>query len=497
MAVGSFGILSLLIALLSGGANDLLDFAPTEAYWKSKNVTVTVDQLTSDIQTPHAADVSKLITTLGGGSFAEREQATTKLLAQGPAALPGLEKAAKDPDPEIANRARTLIHQIRLNAKGAEVRRLMAIRTLGERKESKALPALRALLASKEMFVADYAARAIALIENKPLPPRATPANDLKADLATLPANCAVVGQLSVHSTKSISLEDLTKNLPLPPGENRDALLTQLNDHVIQIADQIGNVRLEAITFGVADTVGPNDGFFAAVVHGQYDANAVNAYLANLSLPTQNVAGVSVISVPDAPIAFAFPSNNRALFTSSAQPEKLPIKDVVSALANPPASHPLLKQPEFAPFLASLKDDTRFWAVCKVSDSYRAAPVLQPFDTLTLLGQQQKDKLSLRIAGAGKDAAAVKSAVDEVNQGLNEAKTQIPQITRQLPAMKPLADFVQSLDCQASDKNATLTGALQGDALLSLPMMLFPVGVPQAVPVQPPPVQQQVQPNPK
>jgi hypothetical protein len=499
---GSFGILTLFLALLSGGANDLLDFASTDAYWKAKNVTVSVEQLTNDIKPPAAADLSKLIKSLGSGSYAEREEATKKLLAQGTAALADLEKGAHDPDPEVSNRSRLLTQQIRVNSKATDVRRLMAIRTLGERKEASALPALRALLTSREMFVSDYAARAIARIENKPIPPRqATEAAELKADLAMLPANCAIVGQLAVDPAKSVSLDEVLKTFPLPPGEERAELVAQLNAKVIELADQVGNVRFEGVSFGVSDNVGANEGFTAAVVHGQYDSRAVNAYLAKQGFATQTIAGVSVIS-PEADAAIAFPSDSRAILSSAASADKLPVKELLANFAKPAEVHPVLKGPEFAPFLASLKGDTRMWAVCKVSDSYRAAPVIQPFDHLTLVGREEKNKVSLRIAGSGKDPAQVKSAVDQVNQSLAEAKNQLPQAAKQIPALKPIADFAGTLQCVADGKNAELTGALDGGpgSLLSVPMMFgAPMGgnaQPVAQPPPPPaPVKQEVAPK--
>src|SRR4051812_49756963 len=160
MAVGSFGIFSILFALLSGGANDLLDFVSSDAYWKAKAVTVSMEQLTAELKTEAGADVAELIKALGAGEYAQREEAARKIIAQGPAALPGLEKAADDPDAEISSRVKNLMQQIRLNSKAGGVRRLLAIRTLGELKKPEALPLLKPLLTSKEMFVADYAARA-------------------------------------------------------------------------------------------------------------------------------------------------------------------------------------------------------------------------------------------------------------------------------------------------------------------------------------------------
>ncbi|MDB5324018.1 MAG: hypothetical protein JWN40_5649 [Phycisphaerales bacterium] len=492
MAVGSFSIFSILFALLSGGANDLLDFVSSDAYWKAKGATVSVEQLAGELKTQAGADVSELIKTLGNGDYPQREEAARKIVAQGAAALPGLEKAADDPDAEISNRARNLIQQIRLNSKANGVRRLMAIRTLGEMKKAEALPILKPLLASKEMFVADYAARAIAQIEGKAPLGRGAAAGLLKADLSLLPADCGVVGQLSLASAKIASVDEAVKTVPPQPGEDRKAVLEQMNTQVITIVDQIGNVRIESVTFGVCDTIGPNDGYFAAIVRGKYDSAAVSAFIRNMGgMPVSTVAGATVLT-PDQHMAFAFPGDDRALFVTGATPEKLPVKQILEAAAavgtKEPAPHPVLAQKEFAPFIASLNDSARLWAVCKVSDSYRGAPVIQPFDTITLLGRQEKDKLSLRIAGAGKDAAAVKSAVDQVNQGVNEAKTGLAQVVQQMPMLKPMAEFVQSIDCAADGKNATMTGTFQGDTgnLLAFPLMLFSARA-QAQPIQAPP----------
>src|SRR5213075_163124 len=126
-----------------------------------------------------------------------------KIVATGPAAIPALEKASDDPDIEVANRTKNLIQQIRTNTKAASVRKLVAIRALGEKKSREALPALQPLLNSKEPFVADYAARAIAQIEGKPLPSRRLTPENLKTDLSLLPATCSIVGQVTISSDKT------------------------------------------------------------------------------------------------------------------------------------------------------------------------------------------------------------------------------------------------------------------------------------------------------
>src|SRR5947209_16271913 len=82
----------MLMMLLGGGASDLLDLIHTDSYWKAKTVTASIEQLITD--------------------------------ASGK--VPAVEDAAAP--------------------KAANVRQLMAIRTLGEKKSAEAIAALNALL---------------------------------------------------------------------------------------------------------------------------------------------------------------------------------------------------------------------------------------------------------------------------------------------------------------------------------------------------------------
>lgn len=495
--MAGMSMFSLLFALLSGGANDLLDFVSTDAYWQAKGTVVTVDQLTAELKTPAAADVSEFIKAMGSGNFQAREEATKKIIAVGPAAIPALEKASDDPDAEIANRARSLVQQIKLNQKAGGVRKLMAIRTLGEQKKTEGLPALKALLDSKEMFVAEYAARSIALIEGKPAPARPVARDEIKADLSLLPAKCGIVAQSLFASDRVILFNDIMKSIPPQPGEDRKAMLEAMAKNVIEIADQIGNVRLESFTIGVADVVGDKDGFVVAIAHGEYDSKAVANYVRKMIPNTENVEGYDVVA-PDDHSAFAFISDNRAIAFTGASKDKLPIKEVLAnTRAKTPAPNALLAGADFAPFIAKLDDKVRAWAVCKVSDSYRQAPFIQPFDTMTLLTTQNKDGVDIRIAGEGKDAASVKGAVDMVNKGLNEARGQLPQMAQQIPMLKPVNDFVQAVKCAADGKTASLTGTFQGDPamLMAMPFMMMGARMEGGQAAPPVRVQENVQPD--
>src|SRR5439155_26161916 len=156
MAISDLSLVTLLTFLLGGvGGSGLLDYVPVEAYWEAKQVVVTPDVLLAELKpAAEPGDLGDLIAQLGAADADSREYAAAKVRALGTSALPTLRKEAESDDIEIARRARSLISEINAAVKPATVRRLMAIRTLGERKERRALELLRPLVESKEPFVA-------------------------------------------------------------------------------------------------------------------------------------------------------------------------------------------------------------------------------------------------------------------------------------------------------------------------------------------------------
>ena len=148
----------------------------------------------------------------------------------GPAALDALQRGANSDDPEAAQMARDLIKKASGSAKTGDIRRLMAIRTLGERKEKSATALLKSLADSKDLFVADYANRALDQIDGKPLKVIDHHA-DLVADLAMLPSTTGTIFQTTGLGQRGVNLDtffDLTLNIkaagaPVNPAEKQAA----------------------------------------------------------------------------------------------------------------------------------------------------------------------------------------------------------------------------------------------------------------------------------
>lgn len=168
MMMMNFGMV-FLMTMLMGGVSDVLDVIPSDEYWRIKNVQVSEASLLEELAPPPAAgDISKLVDDLGEGDAKVRDAAAAKIRAMGAGVIPQLQKATEADNPETAARARKLIADIQNGGKAQQVRKLMAIRTAGEKKLKGLLPRLTELTQSKEMFIADYAAAAVAAIEGKP-----------------------------------------------------------------------------------------------------------------------------------------------------------------------------------------------------------------------------------------------------------------------------------------------------------------------------------------
>ena len=220
-------ILFVLIMLMGGirGGNDALDAVPTETYWQIQNVKPTLEQLESDAGPDKGPqNIDKLLKDLESSEFQTRDKAKKDLAGMGPGISGQLKPAAESKDPEVAAVAADLMKQFAERGRARAIRRLMAIRTLGERKEQGADPLLKSLEDSKELFVAEYAARAAAQIEGRLLEIHDRQA-DFQHDVGLLPKSTGIVVQATGAAAEKISMAGLVDQLSaamdhpaMPPG---------------------------------------------------------------------------------------------------------------------------------------------------------------------------------------------------------------------------------------------------------------------------------------
>lgn len=474
----------VLFLALAGSGGDFLDAISTEAYWKAKGVAqVNSEFLLLQIAPPAAGDATALIKELSAGNFPQRDAAARKIAAMGPAALPALEKFTDDADPEVANRVRSLMSQIRLASKGHEVRRLMAIRTLGEQKRAEAVPELRKLLESKELFVADYARRALATIEGK-VAARGVSDEARKAianDLTLLPAKCGIAGQFDGGFWNVQPIDLMIERMPMPMGGNpqqKQQLVERLVKSAIELADQVGNIRLDGVTLGVSEDVGPQSGFVVVIARGLYDRQAIDALIGKQfaqELRAESLENQRVYRGSHDGMALFFPSNDAAVLLGGAKFEGLPLKEIVAAITTGQNPKGLATNAAMMKLIRSIAPEARVRAAAVIGENYRQAEVFRAFDEITLAATLKDKDIHIEMRGKGKDAQAVQAAVNQLNTELDKSRQHLPQIAQAMPQMKPLVDFVQSIKCTAEGTSASMTAKLNGDgnAWLAMPAMLF------------------------
>ena len=416
----AMGWLEIVLILASGGplGNELLDYVDSQAYWKIKGVSVSEETIAAELSRP--------------------QQGTSSQQAW-------------------------------------RVRRLMAIRTLGELKSKKALPALRALLKSKEFFVADYAARAIAAIEGKKHVRPGAPAIAKERDLGLMPPGCGLVGQIALTPGAAGAI-DLSKALgatTLPGGMSKERALRMVTKMVLEAAEKVGNIRLEMATVGVATDAGEDAGFAVVVVRGLYDAAATRDLLRPMVKETSTVDGLEVLR-PEREFALLLPSNDRLVLLAGPREEAIPLAAVISAINVKKTG--LQATPEMRRLAAAVPANSALWAVAEISDAYREAEILAPFDTAVLTGTQSNGSMALKLTADGKDAQAVAQAVAILEAGRTEAIEEMETQTERMGAMgealKPIIEFMKSIRTETKGGRVTVTASLEaGPAQLAMPML--------------------------
>lgn len=452
----SASILGLLMFLVGGG-NDLLDYLPPDAYWQAKHVQVTRNAMTAELAAAPAEDASKLIDDLSNPDPQARNAAVKKLSAMGPKVVPQLRAAVEAGDPETVSLATDLIKKIGVASKEASVRRLMAVRALGDMKEKWAVDVLDPLLASKEPFEADYAAAAIAEIRGLPSSRPSPPAAARAADAWGMPDTCATVLQFTAHPGRPVSLDALAASMMTVTNQTKQQMLDQAYAHLIEAADKLGNVRLDAVTVGVAGVVGPNAGHAVVVVRGVFDAKAAAGMLQDPKFNSRPVGGVDVYDVDPITKLF-FAGDDRAVLVLGGPNINLPIEAIVAAVTA--GQNDLRGSKDVAPLLAAADMTLPAWGVMKVTPSYRQASVLAPFDTLSLTGKPAGGATELKLTASGTDPDGARSAASEFNHGLQQLLGEAKPAAAMFPVAKPLIAVLESIHCAADGGNAAVTAQI-------------------------------------
>lgn len=482
MAAGPSWMMMLLVMLLGGGGSDLLDYVPSDFYWKKQNVQVTAETLLGELKPVTAQDISKFIPDLDSADPQVRDKATKGIESVGPAALPELKKQAQSDEQEIAGRAKALIQKIEANQRPKAVRRLMAIRTLGEMKSKEAEPVLKGLLKSDERFVADYAQAALDRIAGRE-PTRKRP-TETRDDVWMLPDQCRAVAQLWMPPT-TINIQEALKSVGTVAGQDPKKMMDDIAGNAMSLAERLGNMRFDGVTVGLSGDINNNTGFVVVVARGTYDAHGVADLFHQEKEFMPATIGTTEVFTQERTSVF-FPSDERAVMITGPPGANVPVEQLVSNVKN--RGGKLKGETEIANLIEAVPAGQQLWGVMKVTPSYAQAPVLAFFKTLQLTSEMKDAELHVLITGDGTDPEKTKDAVSIANTAIQQGVAGLQQIAQFVPQMKAVAEKLQTFKAEVVGKDARLTGNVgkSDSALFLLPMMAFGVHA-EAAPVAPPP----------
>ncbi len=447
MAAGFSEIIMILMLLTGGAGNDALDYMDSDAYWKSKGVTVSAQTLATELRV----------------------------------------KLDEDPGFGVPPKAR-------------HIRLLMAIRTVGEQKFKDLAPMLKELKNSKEMFVADYATSALAALEGAKHA-RPTPSQtDLQFDLNLMPRNVGVVGQASLAKmtgapmTMKQIVEEMQKTLKqiggAPPNFDPIGIATGF---LITQLEQIGNVRVHAGTQGIADNVGPNDGFVIFIVRADFDRAAVKTHLSQMGIQVTNNADIDAIALGGGEFNMLMPSNDHLIIVGGPRQKGLPVNDMVAAWKARVGT--LSENTELNALIKTADTTKPVWFAMNMNETFKKnMEDIAAFDSIVgSIDLVAKDDLHVfKLTGKGKDekkiAESLEMMMTHVEKGSVELRKQMMQAPEPIrPMMQTFADFMDSINADQKGPQAVVTGKIKGLMRAAMGAPLLFMGLRQEVIQQPAP----------
>jgi hypothetical protein len=490
--IGFLLFMLTLIARGPAGNADLLDMVPTESYWKSKNITPSVDQLQKDAG-PDVAnpDTKQLLKDLASDDFKIRDAAKRQIQSMGEQADAVLKPMFDSKDPEAVAIATDIQKNMASKKKERSVRRLMAIRTLGEVPQKSNLPFLKTLTDSKEPFVADYANRAIAQIEGKKLPP-VNHQKKLAADLAFIPKDTGILGQASGLIGPSLSLDKIAEmtaeqsnrrqgNFGRDMQLDKAKALSYIGPAPIQLAEAVGNLRCDAATMAIADNIGNRSGWVLFSFHGQYDAKAFLEAVKAMSTeprfpgdgnrPAPKLTREGKVDVLEAENLFLLAPSNEQLIMIVAAPRTGKPAQVDSVLAVLNGGKGEFDQNEDLNKLMKTIDLTApVWAVGKIPAEVKREKMFSAIESFAATARQPKENLEISGTVTATDATQLNDSITEATSMFQMGIREVSKEIEKNKALQPVIDLLESIKITPKDNTATVAGEIKPtilDAMLS------------------------------
>lgn len=421
-AMGWQGLIMMFALGGAGMGGDLLDFAPTGAYWQAN------EQRVVDLDTMSAV---------------------------------------------LADKEATQADQL------MAIRALGELAKAGEADKAAVIKQLTPLVDSKEPFVGRYAKRSLAWANGvEPELAKGVDPAKLEADLALLPHTSQIVGQMRM--SKVVGPADWGKIIPDMPGmppEARDEMMKEMGSGITEFVSKVGNIQLDSISLGVTflENQG-DDGYIAVVARGKYDRIGVQIALQDEMGDDEAVSFYSVGDIEvmtnkaqHGAMALIMPSDEQLilLFVGDGGDgfNMLPVDETIDLVKKGDA--------EFAfndvvtEQISKIdRKKAQVWAVAKP-----AGPLLTEMAEVTgglsairmSAVPGEGDMMDVKWFGKGKDKQLVADTVKMLNESLAEGKAEMNMMIQQAPQMKamfgPMLEIMNSIEVK--DEEGNITGGMK------------------------------------
>ncbi len=370
----------------------------------------------------------------------------------------------------------------------AAAHRQMLLRALGELGDKAALPTVEKFLADADPLTADYARAAAAELKGDAYVRPGVDREALRTDLASLPSKLAVLGQMGgggglaqgIDPKEAINEFTALMMGAVGPGfedqPSPEEMADQMVEQIVPVLAEVGNVRVHALTLGVAENVGNDTGFVVFYLRGQYDRESMVAMVNKGGEMTEKeVGGITFFGAPFESFYFAFPSDELAIIVGGPSSEEMPLEEIAGKIRGGGGDFALSK--DLAKLLGRTDMDSPAWALAKVTETFREAPFLAPFDTLALRtqrgGTDGKAKIEIEAKGSKPEEAA--AAIEMIQQGLAEGKKELADAAEEFPPAAQMKALLDTITVEGDGAgNARLSGEAEPGSLLgTMPMAFF------------------------
>jgi len=267
---------------------------------------------------------------------------------------------------------------------------------------------------------------------------------------------------VTIPPGKAVDIAKAIKAMGNMGGQAPQNMLPQVTSMIAMAAGYVGNVRIDAVTMGVAGDVGNHTGFVVVIARGRYDTKALREMLLQVGRSnTETIDGIEVFS-PDKEFAIFLPSTDRLVLIAGSRKAQKPIAQMIAAVKAGKGA--LTADSDMGKLIKTVDTASPIWAASVMSETYRKESLLAPFDTMTLTAKIVKDTHNFTLTAVGSDAEKVAQAVKEFDGHIAEGRNQLAKQAERMPMFKPMADIVNSIKAITDGPKVTVTASMKGSS---------------------------------